>query len=122
MTRRKLAWSTAIPPGRALFDPPDDLSVNQPSALLNGPVARSHMAPGPSSFPSGRPLQALRHHINRARQVAGLPHPKLEEITAVRLPALVSLFAYGWMTLALRSLTCASGEEFPPEILRQKVE
>jgi hypothetical protein len=75
VARRKLAWSTAISPGRALFDIPDDPSVNRPSALLNGPVARSHMAPGPPSFPSDRPLQALHRHINRTFHMA-VPAPQ----------------------------------------------
>ena len=47
---------------------------------------------------------------------------QLEEITAARLPALLSDVRLRPVSLALRSLTSASGEEFPPEVLRQKVE
>jgi hypothetical protein len=47
---------------------------------------------------------------------------KLEEITAARLPALVCDVRLRRLSLALRSLTRASGEQFPAEVLRQKVE
>jgi hypothetical protein len=95
VARRKLAWSTAISPGRALFDTPDDPSVNRPSALLNGPRCAISHGPGAAVF-----SKRLR--------------PGYLHLSAV--------FADGGCLLALRSLSCASGEQFPPEVLRQKVE